>query len=42
MGYDINVKGESLVAKEEEEGRVAMKDFCTRNWKVVEGIAVAG
>lgn len=30
-----------MAAKEEEEGKVAMKDF-HRNWKVFEGIAVAG
>lgn len=36
MGHDIIVKGESVVAKEEEEGKVAMKDFHRRNWKVKE------
>lgn len=41
MGHDVIVKGESVAAKEEEEGKVAMKDF-HRNWKVFEGIAVAG
>lgn len=42
MGHDITVKGESMVAKEEEEEKVTMKDFCRRNWKVLEGNAVAG
>lgn len=42
MGHDIYVKGENMVTKEEEEGKVAMKGFCRRNWKVFEGIAVAG
>lgn len=36
MGHDIIVKGEIVAAKEEEEGKVAMKDFHGRNWKVKE------